>query len=271
MVRWVFLLGAPWTVGSPAGAQTWQLIREVRLPPPVRVSVDRYHRIFVGDAEGGIRQYDGDGQLLLTYSPPKVGAISLLEAWNTTKIFAFSRDLQQYTLLDRFLAPLTQNELDPDRIGFARNATLAADDQLWVLDDTDFSLKKYDPRTQTVTLNAPLNRVLDGREYDLTFLREYQNVLFLNDRHAGILVFDNLGNYRKTLPFAGLDYFGLLNEELYFLRENRIHFFHLYASTERTLDLPTQQPGRQARYALVFENRVVLFYGEAMAIYRMEK
>jgi len=116
-------------------------------------------------------------------------------------------------------------------------------------------------------LNAPLNLVLDAKDYDINFMREYQNTLFINDRNSGILVFDNLGNYRKKLPFVGLTSFGVINDELYFLVSNQVHFFHLYNFTERTMTLPA---GRNPLQVLVLEDRVVLFEEGGIAIYRFK-
>ncbi|MES2731868.1 MAG: hypothetical protein V4714_08970 [Bacteroidota bacterium] len=251
-----------------SNAQSLELLREVKIQTSVSVSLDRYNRIFVGDEKGNINQYDTLGKVLLTYSPSRVVRFSLIEAWKTTKVFAFSRDLQQYTLLDRFLVPIGQYPLDENNMGFARIATLSADDNLWLFDEVDFSLKKYDWRSQAITINAPMNLVLDTRDYDLNFMREYQNMLFINDRNSGILVFDNLGNYKKKLYFKGLTAFGMLNEELYFLQDNQLRFFHLYNFTERALNLPATI-GREIRQVLVFENKVVLFYHDTMAIYQM--
>ena len=251
-----------------AWAQTLEKRWEVAIPLTVSVSLDRYNRIFVGGSQGSVTQYDTSGRLLLSYSPPKTARLSVIEAWKTNKIFTFSRDFQQYTLLDRFLVPIGQYVLSPDVVGFARIAALATDDNLWVFDETEFSLKKYDWRLQSVIINAPMNLVLDTRDYDLTFMREYQNQLFISDRNAGILVFDNLGNYRKKIAVKGVASFGVLNDELYFLQDNRVHFFHLYTFQERTMDLPAN---RGIRQVLAFEDRLVLFYEGSMAMYQQRK
>jgi hypothetical protein len=254
-------------IATSSTGQSLELLREVKIQTPVSVSLDRYNRIFIGDEKGNINQYDTLGKVLLTFSPSRVVRFSLIEAWKTTKVFAFSRDYQQYTLLDRFLVPMGQYPIDENTMGFARIATLSADDNLWLFDEGNFSLKKFNLQSQAITINAPLNLVLDDKDYDLNFMREYQNMLFINDRNSGILVFDNLGNYKKKLSFKGLMTFGLLNEELYFLQDKQLHFFHLYNFTERTLALPVTKD-REIRQVLAFENKVVLFYNDTMAIYQ---
>jgi hypothetical protein len=255
-------------MSGPATAQRLTLLREVKMNAPVIVSLDRYYRIYTGDEKGNVIQYDSTGKLLLQYSPPKVARLSLLEAWPTTQIFAFSRDFQQVTLLDRFLTPIGQYAFSEDQVGFARVATLAADGNLWLFDESEFSVKKFDLTSQTITLRAPMNRVLDARDYDINFLREYQNLLLINDRNSGLLVFDNLGNYKKKLPFKGLTYFGLLNDEVYFLQGNEVHYFHLYSFQERSMTLPKDV---QPQQVLAFEDKLIVFTSDRMRLFQIRK
>jgi len=113
-----------------------------------------------------------------------------------------------------------------------------------------------------------MNRVLDARDYDINFMREYHNVLLINDRNAGLLVFDNLGNYKKKLPFKGLTYFGFLNDEVYFLQGHEVHYFHLYTFQERSLALPKDL---QVRQVLAFEDKLVVFTADRMQLFQVRK
>jgi len=245
-------------------SQSLQLVKTIPVKSPDKVSVDRYNNIFVCDGDGNVNKYDTTGNLTLTYSPQKIGSISLIEAWNSVKIFLFYKDFQEYVMLDRFLAPISIYNFDLSSIGFARTATLAADNNLWIIDDSDFSLKKHDIQLQTITIETPLDLLLDARDYDINFMREYQNMLFINDYNSGIFVFDNLGNYKKKLPFTRLESFGFLNEELYYLEDNKIHLFHLYNFNTRTIQLPEDKIFINV---IVFENQVYLFSEDYFFIY----
>lgn len=223
-------------------AQTPDLPRQITKGQVVAVSVDNYNRVITADAKGNITAYDTLGNALTTYSPQTVAGVTLLEAWRSMKILVFYRDLQQYVLLDRFLTPLAgypyPARLPAERIGFARVLTLAFDDQLWVFDDADFSLKKYNPQLQAVTIHSPMTLVLDAKDYHINFMREYQSQVFVNDKNSGILVFDNLGNYRKKLPLPNADYFQFVGDELYFADGDTLHFYNIYTAAERKVKLP---------------------------------
>jgi hypothetical protein len=218
--------------------QAQQLIRQVDSRGIASISVDRYGQFYVADSVGNIFCFDSLGQKIREYTPQRPASLSLLECWRGVKSFAFYRDLQRFTLFNRFLIPISEQIPLGNDIGFARLATLALDESLWVFDESDFSLKKYNPQLQQLVLTAPLSLVLEEGEYRIGFMREYQNQLFLLDSVNGILVFDNLGNYRKRLPYKGMNQLGFLEEEVYFIREEKAFFFHLYTLSERSLALP---------------------------------
>jgi hypothetical protein len=230
------------TANNHALSQTLKVQKTVPISPPTAFSVNRSGTLFVGDARGAVRAYDTTGRVTHTFSPPRVAEVAALDAGQNLRVFCFYRDLQEYLLLDRFLTPLPGYEkpvrIAPDEVGFARLATLAQDGQLWLFDDTDFSLKKYNPVTRRVSLHVPLELVLAGQDPVFVALREYQNLVFLHDGRSGVLVFDNAGNFRSKIAAEAAGPVGFYGDELYFARDGFIHFVHLYNGTTRRLPLP---------------------------------
>ncbi|GAA3921614.1 hypothetical protein [Hymenobacter algoricola] len=244
-------------------ANGWTLVRTIALNKPGAASVDRRGNLYVADAQDNIHQYGADGQALNVYSPPQPGHTAQIEAWNTSKILVFYDDRQQVLLLDRFMAPITQVRLTDFLDGQIRTATLAPDDRLWLFNESDLTLRQFDPSPQRLTLSTPLDLIIGRSKPDFRFLRQYQNNLYLLDRTSGVFVFDNLGNYRKKLPFLGLSTLGFRDDELYYLTENTVHFFHLYNFTERTLLVyvpQVQQVLFGEQYAYVLTPASILVY-----------
>ena len=97
----------------------------------------------------------------------------------------------------------------------------------------------------------------------------YQNNLYLVDRTTGIFVFDNLGNYKKKLPFVGLSMVGFRGDELYYFSEGALHFFHLYNLTERIVPLPLGVDAAGVRQVLVGEERAYVFTAAGVAVYEV--
>jgi len=253
---------------SAPDAATWSLVKTLPLPNPGPASLDRRGVLYVADRDNNLRQLGRDGQPLNTYSPTQPGHVAVIEAWNQNSLLAFYDDRQQVLLLDRFLAPLAEIRLADYFDGTVRTATLAPDGLLWLLDESALTLREFDPQALRVVQSTPLDLIIGRSRPDFRFLRQYQNNLYLVDHTSGIFVFDNLGNYRKKLPFTGLDFITFRGDELAYLAGGQLHFFHLYNLTERTQPLPTGLDATTIRQVL-FDERLTYFITAAgVSIYQ---
>lgn len=222
--------------------QDYYIEQEISISKPLAVSVDKNQILFVADDKGNIQQYNSKCEKILNFSPASnLANIQSLDAWQTVRVFLFYRDLQQFLILDRFLNLTASYTVPNDLIGFAHLISPSADNSLWILDNTDFSLKKYNPLTEQIVSNTALDLILNPRAYELNYIREYQNLVFLNDKLSGVLVFDNLGNYLKTIPQKGLNHISFLENELCFVVDSQAVIMDLYSQKERKMNLPTDR------------------------------
>ena len=135
------------------------------------------------------------------------------------------------------MTPISTIDLTP-YVGFARLVTYSYESNIWIVDDTDFTLKLLDVELQKVVSTTPLNSVLNMNDYDISFMREYQNLLFISDLNSGILVFDNLGNYLRTIVVTGVSYFGFEGNDIYYSVDGELIYSDLYSAEERKIQLP---------------------------------
>jgi hypothetical protein len=245
-------------------------IKSVSVPSVKNVSIDRYNFIYFADDRGNVYKYDQDAKPLLTFSPRKNSEVTLLEAWRNVNILVFYRNFQEFIFLNRFLTEspnfiLDEEGQDQDKsVGFARLATFTGDNNLWIIDDDDFSLKKLDLIYNKVSIHTPLELILDKSTYDFNFMREYQNLLFINDKNSGVLIFDNLGNYKNKLELKGLNYFSFQNNDLYFIQDGYIHLYNIYTGEERKIKLPE---GSSFQYVLLGDKKAYLFTEKSIQVY----
>ena len=259
---------APAPAEVPA-AGAWALVRTLRLPNPGAASLDRRGGLYVADADNNIRQFGPEGLPLNTYAPAQPGHVGQLEAFNLTNTLVFYDDRQQLVLLDRFLAPLSELRLADYLDGTVRVATLAPDNQIWLLDESTLTLREFDPGTLRLVQNTPLDLLIGRTRPDFRFIRQYQNNTYLVDKTTGVYVFDNLGNYKKKLPLPGLNTVGFRGDELYYLDDNQVRFFHLYNLTARAVALPPATDAGALRQVLVGEQYAYLFTTQGVAVYRL--
>lgn len=255
---------------APAPAPgSWTLLKTLALPGPGAASLDRRGTLYLADQDNNLRQLARDGQPLNTYSPTQPGHVAVVEAWNQNSLLVFYDDRQQVLLLDRFLAPLSEIRLADYLDGTVRTATLAPDGLLWLLDESALTLREFDPQALRVVQSTPLDLIIGRSRPDFRFLRQYQNNVYLVDHTSGIFVFDNLGNYRKKLPFIGLDFITFRGDELAYLSGGQLHFFHLYNLTERTQPLPAGLDATTVRQVLLGDQLAYFITTKGISIYQL--
>ncbi len=218
-------------------AQNLVLVDSIKLKDISQLSVDRMSNVYATDKAGNIYKFDANTFEQLQYSPVNKSEVGLLEATNPLKIFAFYPQQQQYIFLDRFLVSASIFDLNTIS-SFIGMATISLDNNLWLIDLADFSLKKYSVTFNQVEINRPFDLLLDPKNYEITHMHEYQNLLFISDAKSGILVFDNLGNYLKTIQTKGIQYFNFLGDELYYEESGQLVFINLYSERFRQEEIP---------------------------------
>ena len=231
-------------------------------------SIDRNSNLFLTTKGGDVHKYSSNGDSIISYSPRKKANVSLIEAWSGLKVFLFFHDLQEYMLLDRFLRPSPFYSFDSRHILFSGIATIAGDENIWVLDPGDFSLKKYNSISNVVEFSTPLDLLLPIEDYNITFIREYQNLLFIVDANTGIHIMDNMGNYQKNIPITNLNHIGFIANQIYFLDANTISTFHIYNGATGTIKIPSEV-NIDPDFVLIGDQNVYLLAGYRLLIFEL--
>ena len=199
-----------------------------------QVSIDRQGNIYVAASNGDIDRYDRQGLFSKHFSPTKKAQPTLLEAWQGLRTFVFYQDFQEYLFLDRFLSQSERYELADQKISSTISlATIAADNNLWTFDNQNLSLKKMDLQNGEIISDTNLNFILKNKTHEFTYMREYQNLLFLSDKKEGVLVFDNIGNHIETLPLMAVNHFSFSGTKLITLFGDKLVTFELYAKEKK--------------------------------------
>lgn len=194
-----------------------QISKPIIIKDAVSLSKDRYDNIFYVTTSQDVRKYGDEN---LNYSPQRRKEITNIEAWNSVRIFLFSKEFQEYTILDKYLTEIYTKAFKIDNVGFASYATIALDGNVWLFDNTDFSLKKINIQTGEIITQTSLNFIITESENEILHIKEYGNYIYMSTVNNGILVFDNLGTYKKKLHFNNVDFFNFSADELYFYKKS---------------------------------------------------
>lgn len=191
-------------------------------------SMDASGGIFITYKGGSITKFSTSLDSLFTFSPTKVGDTKLLEAGNGLFIFAFYDFFQEYVLTDRFLARPTRTKL-PSSIDYIDLATQSNDNNIWLIENSEFRLIKYNVVLKRIEIETALNMVIENSNSEFTFIKEYQNQVYLIDANSGIYVFDNLGNFSRKIN-AKTDKVTFNSDKMYYIEEGQIVELGLYSN-----------------------------------------
>ena len=255
-------------MGAIVNGQTLKPIASTKLNNSAnQVSIDRQGNLYVASSNGDIDRYDREGAFTKHFSPTKKAEPALIDAWQGLRVFVFYRDFQEYLFLDRFLAPSERYSLASEKLASTVSlATVAADNNIWTFDNQNLSLKKVDVQNGEVLSETNLNFILKKQRHEFTYIREYQNLLFLSDKNEGVLVFDNIGNYIETIPLLGLDFFSFNDTELITLKGDTLISFELYTKEKKEVGLPDPS----YNFVLMENKRVYLFTKTRLDIFEMD-
>lgn len=245
--------------------QERKLIKSADIFVPTEVSIDQAGNLYFSSKDGDIFRIAPSLEKQEFFSPPNPAATNILEAWQGLRIFTFHKEIQKYRLINRNLSLSEDYAFPPDLIGFAEVATPTFDNNIWVIDQADFSLKKYVIHSQRIASKTALDLILDMEDYEILHCREYQNRLFVSTQNKGILIFDNFGNYIKTFQYKGIGYFNFWNDFLYFILNNQLVKINLYNDQNSLTNLPEDHIWD---FVLIFDQQTYLISGANLFLYK---
>jgi len=112
------------------------------------------------------------------------------------------------------------------------------DNGLWVFDQVQYSLTRFNQQFKPTVQVKNLNQIL-GYTPQPVFMMEQNNHLYMSDTSNGVLQFDIFGTYIKTIPIKGLKKFQVFGDNLYYAQKtDYLNAFGLKTLQESTLELP---------------------------------
>ncbi len=213
----------------------------------VNVSVDRMGNFFLLPKKGGIKKYSSDGKLMASLPKRKP---TLIEPWYHPSIFIYDCATQNYFSYGRFFEEVKEYKVAPELAIEPYLICPTHDNRLWILDKADYSLKKVNPLKQEMINEFTLD--LGSSTPEFTYLREYQNLIFLQEKNSGIWIINTLGKIINKIEINKSANFGFFGQELYYLENNIIQFVDLLTEVRHELPL-----NGDLKFAIVTDERIL--------------
>ena len=215
----------------------------------VSTAIDRAGDFYIVLQSGEIHKYDKNGIALGSYAHD--GIPTLFDPANAIRLLVYYKKGQQFSWLSPDLSVNPFQTIDPSLAIDPSLICPAGDQNMWLLDNSDLSLKKVSYRDSRVLNEFSIRDQF--KENRFTLMREYQNFLFLFDPGSGMYVYNSLGKQIRKIQTSGLTSFNFLGEELYYIENAKIKFLDLFTAEARELPLP-----EPAQFALLTDERMIL-------------
>lgn len=201
-------------------------------------SKNRSGEIFLAFEGGTITKYNESLDSIISFSPSKIGDITLLEAGHGFQIFTFYNEFQEFAILDRFLTRDTRYDLSQTSANYIDNCTFSRDQNIWAFEENKMRLVKINLSIREVVVEVPLEFIIDSQDHKISFIKEYQNLVFIVDELSGIYIFDNLGNYLRKVEAKGVEQCSFNKDHLYYVEGNQLQVISLYSKDRQLIQLP---------------------------------
>lgn len=215
------------------------------------VYVDRPGDLYLQFASGSIQKFDINGNHVDEFVPQQ--KITVFDPRDGARAFTYSQPSQWYSFA--YFGTLNKT---PVNVEFAVEPILvcsSGDQDLWILDQADYSLKKINTARSTVDVEVYLPETLHTNPLTIRSFREYQGFLFLLDELSGIYIFSSMGKLLKHLEGDSISHFNFLGEELYYLHNNTLKFYDLFDTSTRQL-----QVDPSVRFLILTDERIYKIY-----------
>ncbi len=235
---------------SAYGQTSLKKVKEWKTKEVSQIAIDRLGNFFVQTKKGTIKKYGVSGEVLASLKKSKG---DLIEPWYHPSIFIYDRTRQQYHIYGRNFENKRTYDVEPAAAIEPFLICPTHDNKHWILDKADYSIKKINPLTGEVMTEFVLLDSIINTNPSFTYLREYQNLIFLLDSRSGVWILNTFGNLITKIEINNPGNFNFFGNQLYYLQHDEIIFYNLLSEEEYRLTLPE----KNNRLALVSDERIL--------------
>lgn len=200
------------------------------------MDVDKIGNLYLVDQQHRLTKRTKEGQTSYIFSENRLGPIRTLDVSNPLQILVYFDDYSHLLVLDRTLSEIRRQDLNDLMIQQIRSVGMATDNNIWIYDSDAFILKKLDPQNNLIQQSLDLSLLID-QEVIPNKIIEINNAIYVLNQNVGLLFFDNFANFSFKLDIPGIDYFQVVNDAIYFIKETQLHQFHIPSASTHPINL----------------------------------
>lgn len=219
----------------------WNEGIKLKIDPNSSWDVNTLKHIIISNNDR-IYKYDTIGKLLFQASTKSLGKIAQIDARNPMKTMVFSQQQQLISYLDNTLtSQQTEIELMNLDVSFGTVVcTSNQPDKFWVYDQDNSKLLLLGTQKQLQNQTIEnINGLLGINQFDQ--IQEINEYLFCADYTHGVYQFDRYGTLIDRWEMNSFQYFEIVNDHLYILKNNTFLVINLKNSSTTEIKINTQE------------------------------
>lgn len=173
--------------------------------------------------KGMLKKYNNEGILQQTYGNKYIDEETQMININAFRTILFSPTYGKIIQLDNRL-----NEIDVINVFDFSNLNITCvgssynNEYFWLWDAATQKLNKMD-KTKKIVFESNSISALLGKSIYPKYIQEQGILLYITDDKNGIFIFDNQGNYIKTIPILGVKNVKVIEDKIYYTKENCVY------------------------------------------------
>ncbi len=231
-----------------------------------RMEVDALGHIYLLE-KGLLKKYTAAGDSLSVYNDVRrYGNPTIMDVSNPLKTLLFFKNFTTVVVLDRMLSQRATLNLRKMQIFAARSACISYDNEIWVLDEQDFKLKKINENGQLLLESNDL-RLITDHTVKADQITDHNGFVYLYDRSFGFTILDRYGAFKGTLAFPGMHSLSFTSNSVYGF--NNHEMLRLDLNLKISYPVALTQVFAQASSVRVVNPYIYLLTESGVSVYRL--
>jgi hypothetical protein len=231
----------------------------------VDFTVDNLGNMYVLNSDNQLKKLGVQGDSLAVFNDVRrYGKIASIDVSNPLKILVYYREFTTIIELDRFLNIVNTIDLRKLNILQARAVALAYDNNIWVFDELEATLKRIGDDGSLVDQTSDFRQLFDTVP-DPAVIRDQNGLVYLYDPAKGVYMFDHYGTLKSHLDFRGWQDFDVIDKNLLGRDDRKFYRYQPGTLNMQEEAIPATYAG--AKHILITPNIIYVLKSAGLEIY----
>ena len=231
------------------------------------LEVDNLNYIYLLGESGQLKKFYPNGDSLSIFNDVKKwGNPDLLDVSNPLKVLLFYKSYATIVSLDKMLTLRYSLNLRKQNIFSVAAIANAYDNNIWLFDEQDFTLKKITEQGNLLQATNDM-RLFPGFATQVISITDHNNLVYLYDKELGFFIFDYYGSFKTRLLFKNWSNISFSGNLIYGIADSLLHVYHIDLQKEIIYKLPSQWKNSLSMKAM--NGKLYLLKKEGLEIYNL--